>query len=642
MVQTKRLTRRALMGSSALLLAGRALPAFARSGFPSSKFGEVLPDLKQDHPRLLITDGALNTMRAAAKGDPLFAQLIEHILTDARAILTRPHVPFRLTGAERPSMLGGSRQIIHYIMTCAFAWRWTGERAFAERAVAEMTSAARFPEWNHTHFLDVAETAFGVAVGYDWLHGFMDEDTRDLVRTALVEKCLLWADRAYRGSKDPWLGFPAYTWNWNQVCNGGALAAAMAVAESEALLCADVIAGAVRSVPLALTSYEPDGISAEGPVYWTYGTTYHVIILAMLEVGFGNDRGLAKSAGFQVTDTFRLWAQGPTGKAFNYADCHEKLAPSPALAYLGQRFGHPASVERARQDLLELIRSAKLDGEFDRFLPLYTLWYPQAVAAKPDTQKARHFRGEADLAIFRSGWAPGDVYLGFKGGNNAANHAHHDLGSFVLDSQGVRWAIDLGSDSYQVPGYFDSGPEGKRFNIYRISAKGHGTIMPEGGKQSPEGLAPISRFREREDGGMAVLDLTKAYPGAAQSLQRGVDFLADGQHIVIRDEIRAGRPDQIWRWAMFTRATITLHGNRATLTQEGKAMQAVIDTPGHVFEVLSAAPDHPGEADNKDVSILAIRAQPQATGDLDLTVSLYPTKHGARRAGSGKSLSLWN
>jgi hypothetical protein len=161
-------------------------------------------------------------------------------------------------------MLGGSRTIIHYVMTCAFAWRWTGHRPFAERAVAEMVSAAHFPEWNHTHFLDVAETSFGVAVGYDWLHGFMDETTRDLIRIALVEKCLLWADRAYRGSKDEWLGFPRYTWNWNQVCNGGVIASAIA-AESEPQLCADTIAGAVRSVPLALTAYEPDGVSAEDP-----------------------------------------------------------------------------------------------------------------------------------------------------------------------------------------------------------------------------------------------------------------------------------------------------------------------------------------------------------------------------------------
>lgn len=641
MARTGIWTRRALMGSSALILAAQALPALARSGFPSSKLGDVLPDLKVDHPRLLITADAMNAMRVTASNDPVFARLIARILADAQSVLSRPHVPFNLTGAERPSMLGGSRTIIHYIMTCAFAWRWTGERSYADRAIAEMVSAARFPEWNHTHFLDVAETSFGVAIGYDWLHDVMDETTRDLVRTALVEKCLLWADRAYRGTKDEWLGFPRYTWNWNQVCNGGALAAAIAVAESEAQLCSDVIAGAIKSVPLALTAYEPDGVSAEGPVYWTYGTTYHVIILAMMETAFGSDRGLANSEGFHVTDIFRLWAQGPAGKAFNYADCHEKLAPSAALAYLGKRFAHPATIGKAREDLMGLLEASDLNGEFDRFLPLYTLWYPTTVSARHDNEKAKHFRGDADLAIFRSGWSVNDTYLGFKGGNNAANHAHHDLGSFVLDSQGVRWAIDLGSDSYQVPGYFDSSPGGKRFQIYRISASGHGTLMPEGGQQSPGGTAPILHFKERKDGGMAVLDLTQAYPSSAQRIWRGVDFRDDGRRIVLRDEVDRGKPGALWRWAMFTRALITLQGNRAILTQDGKIMEAVIDTPGHRSEILSANPGRPLEADNKGVSILAIRAASNTGGDLDLTVSLYPAGRTSRPGSASSALKDW-
>ena len=36
------------------------------------------------------------------------------------------------------------------------------------------------------------------------------------------------------------------------------------------------------------------------------------------------------------------------------------------------------------------------------------------------------------------------LFIGFKAGDNRVNHSHLDLGTFVLDALGQRWAIDLG------------------------------------------------------------------------------------------------------------------------------------------------------------------------------------------------------
>lgn len=40
------------------------------------------------------------------------------------------------------------------------------------------------------------------------------------------------------------------------------------------------------------------------------------------------------------------------------------------------------------------------------------------------------------------------VAQGCKGGNNSWNHAHMDVGSFVYDWNGQRWAEDMGADNY--------------------------------------------------------------------------------------------------------------------------------------------------------------------------------------------------
>jgi hypothetical protein len=55
----------------------------------------------------------------------------------------------------------------------------------------------------------------------------------------------------------------------------------------------------------------------------------------------------------------------------------------------------------------------------------------------------------------RSEWEnPQALCVAFKAGDNKANHSHLDLGSFVFDAAGVRWAMDLGADNYNLPGYF--------------------------------------------------------------------------------------------------------------------------------------------------------------------------------------------
>ena len=100
------------------------------------------------------------------------------------------------------------------------------------------------------------------------------------------------------------------------------------------------------------------------------------------------------------------------------------------------------------------------------------------------------FRG-IDVAFFRSAGNDKDAFfVGFKGGDNKANHSHLDLGTFVLDALGQRWALDLGSDDYNLPGYFGK----QRWNYYRLRTEGHNTLTIEGENQNPEARHTCSRF----------------------------------------------------------------------------------------------------------------------------------------------------
>ena len=47
-----------------------------------------------------------------------------------------------------------------------------------------------------------------------------------------------------------------------------------------------------------------------------------------------------------------------------------------------------------------------------------------------------------EIATFRSSWRdPHATWVGLKAGYNTVHHSHLDMGTFVLEMGGVRWAI---------------------------------------------------------------------------------------------------------------------------------------------------------------------------------------------------------
>src|SRR5215471_5147152 len=129
---------------------------------------------------------------------------------------------------------------------------------------------------------------------------------------------------------------------------------------------------------------------------------------------------------------------------------------------------------------------------------------------------------KVNVACFRGAWDdPQTFYVAFKGGNNAANHAHLDLGTFVLDALGERWASDLGSDDYGLPDYF-----GKlRWSYYRTRTEGHNTLLIDGANQDASAKAMLTAYSSTPDRAFAVADLSEGYKWSSAKVRRGVELL---------------------------------------------------------------------------------------------------------------------
>src|SRR5581483_7269463 len=206
-----------------------------------------------------------------------------------------------------------------------------------------------------------------------------------------------------------------------------------------------------------------------------------------------------------------------------------------------------------------------------------------------------------NVACFRSAWNDRDAwYVGFKGGDNSANHAHLDLGTFVLDAMGQRWASDLGSDDYNLPEYF-----GKlRFSYYRTRTEGHNTLLIDDQNQEASAKAPIVAYASEPGRAFAIADLSQGYKYCGAKVRRGVELL-NRNTVVVEDEIESPQPIKV-QWNLHTIAGVKIADDKrsATLTQNEKALSARILSPDSaIFQVIGATPPKP-QNQNKGVSNL--------------------------------------
>ncbi len=585
-------------------IAGIALAVFITQASAADDQGSAtqvsIKNLRPGHPRLIVTDEGLAEIRQNIERYPLARKWYEAIRKSAERTLKERPVEYKLIG---PRLLSQSRRCLNRIYVLALVYRLEGDRRFAERAKKELFAAAAFKDWHPSHFLDTAEMTHAFGIGYDWLYDVLTPKERDVVRTAIVEKGLKPAQQVYE--RRGWWSRSSF--NWNQVCNGGITIGALAVGDEEPQLAQYILDHAVESIKLAMARYAPDGGWDEGPGYWNYATSYNVFFLAALDTALGTDAGLLRTPGFAEAGMFRVYAVGPLNRVFNFADCGEQAGRAPEMFWLAKKFNRPiyAWHERNRPSSPTVHDVIWFDPRGEG---------PKASGLPLDKKFER-----IAVAFFRSAWEdPKAVFVGFKGGDNRANHSHLDLGTFVLDALGYRWAVDLGADNYNLPGYFGK----QRFTYYRLRTEGHNTLLLDGKNQDPRAKAPLVAFRSTPDRAFAIADLSAAYrPAGAKRVWRGVALL-NRTHVLVVDEIETAQPVEVL-WAMHTPARIELAGANATLSQgEARLLARILAPQGAQFEVRSANPPKP-QAQQPHIKKLVVRL-PEKVSRCTVAVLLSP------------------
>ena len=568
------------------------------------------------HPRILLLKGQEKGLLKQIKKDAIWKETHQSLIDEASAIIQLP-VNERIKTGKR--LLSISRENVRRIFILSYAYRMTGDKRYFLRAEAEMLKAASFVDWNPSHFLDVGEMTMALAIGYDWLYPQLSPSSRKTIETAIVEK-------GFKPSYDS-----RYNWfltaehNWNQVCNGGLTYGAIALWDVNPEMARKVINRAINQVQLPMKHYAPDGAYPEGVGYWEYGTSFNVMMISALETAFGTDFGLSKAPGFLATGKFVLNMVSPTLRNFNYSDNGARASMLTPLFWFSCKTKDPSIL--FYQSLLYK-QNDKKNIVKDRIAPAMLIWGASTSIAFPTVPENLFYLAQGDNPVcsMRSGWESKDnFYVAVKAGSPSVNHAHQDVGSFVMEAGGIPWSIDLGGEEYNKEethgiDLWNMDQNSQRWDVYRYNNFAHSTLSFNRKHQEVKGKGTIVGSSDNKDDMSVTMDLSPVYP-QVKSVKRKVS-LVDLQKVVVEDNILSSKFYTRMTWNMTTPAQATIvSDHEMMLTKDGKKLRMRVEGPSKVdWYIAPATPFNTCDSPNPDVSLVGFNYDLPLNGETNIRV----------------------
>ena len=550
-------------------------------------------NLRKSRPRLILTPAIEKKLKSKVKTDPLVKNYYAAMKLNAARILEEPLLKRELEGRR---LLGVSREMLYRMNILGMVFRMEKDPAILQRIGEEMKAVCDFSDWNPSHYLDVAEMSLALSLALDWAGESLPRTTVEAALSALIEKGI---KPGFEGKEVP--GWVNGTNNWNQVCNGGMIAAAIAIADKDPELAAKTISRSLGGMHHALQSYGPDGMYPEGATYWEYGTSFSVVTASLLESAFGTDFGIARYPAFVESADFRLLSVAPSGGYYNFADCGDKgeNAGDITLAWFAQQTGNPLYLEREKF----LIAPGDM-GKLSRLAGAGLVWLSLFEAKNP-SELPLAWKGEGlnPVVIFRGGSADiRQYYFGGKGGRATVNHGNMDAGSFIFELDGVRWVIDPGNQSYyeiEKTGFnlWGNCQDCQRWTLLTKNNFGHSTLTLNNALHVNDGFAPLIDFKNGEKS-EATFDMKDVFGPNLKSAARR--FLKENDHsLLIEDKLQVNDSTQSITWQLITTADVEIIKGGAILIQDGKHLRLQnLSHPDVMVSVISLDPP-PLELDRK-------------------------------------------
>eukprot|EP01050_Picozoa_sp_SAG11_P011559 SAG11_NODE_1233_length_5450_cov_5.983368_5_plen_552_part_00 len=365
--------------------------------------------------------------------------------------------------------------------------------AYVARAFADLQAACSLTAWVDvmiphptSQCIDSGGIMSGVALGYDLFYNDFTSPQRQLIRDSILRLGV----KLYAGFFDSTRGAANltrecgtnYTFavgqglqnasdgsfncfvnivdhNFNPNCNAGPILAALAVGidgtHSYTAAIYQMLRDATRSIAKGLLSYGPDGAWEEGPGYWQYATSNVAQSLDGLRASLGLR---PRVVGLNETGLWSLYNAGPSLRPFGFGDAEEnQLMSRMPYGWLANGLHAP---DRTVEWWDTVLADRGVGGGLSNHNVLGIVRHNSSKGndvspAQAGLALARHFRRNEHLTM-RSSWTDRDAtWVAMKGrvpwsAASDPGHPHDDLGGFVFEMCGERWATDLGAEGYNV------------------------------------------------------------------------------------------------------------------------------------------------------------------------------------------------
>jgi len=502
-----------------------------------------------EHPRLFLRAADLPGLREKVK-DPAIRPWYEALISHCDRVLKEPPAgppPSASTSMDRsPGELGLARKAQGRIVTLAFGHLLTGKPEYLDRAWAEIECwTDRWTSWTDPfhgpadfHDLMTGEMGFTMGVAYDWLYPALLPERRAKLRDQLGRRVVdLYL--ANTGPPKPAWWFRARH-NWNAVCNGGAVVAALALGGEHAGS-NEVISRAKASWRGFFEAFRTEGGWDEGTGYWQYGTRYGVMALAALRgAGMGDDGELDRP-GVRETGNFPV-SFCPGGTPVSWGDSGSGVR-DPVLYFLGGLARNPDLIrymDRIRDGYKPHDGGWPVEAFAILWRPVDEPWLPKP-GSPLSLPTARVYR-EIGWSVFVDSWENPSFVAGFKCGDLGANHTQLDNNTFQLRARGEWLAVDLGSGSYDAD-YFSE----KRWAMYPVGLAWHNGLLIGGRGQLPKTKGSLEPIPDGPRHSGVVGDATANYGEGVRRARRHFVVVRKA-YVVMLDEVETDKAERIeWR-----------------------------------------------------------------------------------------------
>ena len=527
------------------------------------------------HPRLYYSAEEFDKLKEKYQSntDSVFTKKIDSYIHEADSYTIDNLASYTFTDSMRTNI---ATQLANRFTAWGLAYNITGDIKYAQLGFAQFEKiATSFPDLNTAHVIDTGQALQALALGYDWLYNGFTQEQKKFAVKVLNSNLVILGDALYgrlsSGSQGAaeWRSIKLMN-NYNTIVNSGITLAALATLEYETDAAFRYIADSTRSMEYSMQMFPPGGAWMEGVAYLSFVMQSFVPWALNMEKNFEQSYNILDGQGMEGILDFMISVAGPQGINQTGDGANSREYSWDSYFYLAKRYDNPVGAYMRWNELhsgkvtptfLDIIsydfEAEKLDETVMENMPKMQVIDGMEIYSIRDT----YSKDEANM------------YFSAHFGTSSGYHQHWDCGTFVLDLNGLRWAYDLGNDSYLLqnelgyPGYaiFRKRAEAHNILVLNPSAYGNDFEIERGN------FAPIIDSQYNEYGGFVYADMDDIYKEASK-MTLGYYIDDNMSSVTMRNEFTLKEATDCV-WGFITKGDIEIDGNIAYVTQSGESIK---------------------------------------------------------------------